>query len=71
MSKKDKEKKKGKSKQQTNEIVEIKGIGNTGEPFKKGLAIIVGNEPDGISVHVAMLLGCERVFLNNLENHLL
>lgn len=36
--------------------------------FPKGLAIIIGDKTDVISVHVAMLLGCERVFLNELEN---
>lgn len=35
--------------------------------FPEGLAIIIGDKTDVISVHVAMLLGRERIFLDDLE----
>lgn len=39
---------------------EVTTLGDTGQPFKQGLAIIVGNEPDGILVHVAYVLGLNK-----------
>lgn len=48
-------------------IEPVTTLGDTGQPFKKGLAIIVGNEPDGILVHVADLLGNDIQLLDEME----
>lgn len=48
-------------------IEPVTTLGDTGQPFKKGLAIIVGNKPDGILLHVADLLGNDIQLLGEMK----